>query len=119
VVKCEACGARLNNLLRTPTDTLLSVPEPPLVPAQGVRLPVPTLTLTCVAVKAVPDSVTHLLFLQTVTRASCILLYSYHTTRLATHTYTDPAPGEKDWDTPGLTVGGDTAVGGTVAFSST
>jgi len=119
VVKCEACRARLNHLLRTPTDTLLSVPDPPLVPAQGVRLPILALTPTCVTVKAVSDGGTHLLLLQAVTGALGVLLYSDCTTSLGTYTYADPAPGEEDRDTPGHAVGGDTAVGGTVAFSTT
>ena len=72
----NTCRARLEHLHRTPACTLLIVPEPALVPAQGVLLLHLALTVTSLTVKTVPGIVTDLLLLQAVTLARSVLLYS-------------------------------------------
>ena len=70
------CRARLDHLHRTGAYTLPAVPDPALVPAQGVLLLHMALTRAGVTVKTVPGIVTDLLLLQTVTLTGNVLLYS-------------------------------------------
>ena len=76
IVLLYTCRARLDHLHGTPAYTLLIVPDPALVPAQGVLLLHLTLTGASPPVKTVPDIGTDLLLLQTVTLATSVLLYS-------------------------------------------
>merc|ERR1719260_226001 len=111
VVKYEACGTRPHKLLWTATTTLLGVPDPTLVPAQGVLLLLFTLTPALLIIEGVVITDTLPLLLQTVTAALSVLLYLHHGTGLVTHTRYHTTGGQHDRHLQGGGHGGDTAVG--------
>ena len=114
------CRARLDHLHRTPADTLLTVPDPALVPAQGVLLLLLlALAGAGLAVEGVPGVPTHLLLLEAGALAGGVLLYGDGGTGLVTDASTQPTLGEDDRDLAGCFLGGHTAVGCGVAASST
>jgi len=118
-VKFEACGAWLNKFYWTATRALLGVPDPALVPAQGVLLLLLALTPALLFIEGVFITDTLPLLLQAVTPALSVLLYLYHGTGLVTHTRYHPTGGQHDRHLLGGGHGGDTAVGGRVTSTST
>jgi len=119
VVKYEACGTRPHKLFWTTTLTFLGVPDPALIPAQGVLLLIPALTPALHIVEGVVLTGTLLLLLQAVTAALSVLLYLHHGTGLVTHTRYHTTGGQHDRHLQGGGHHRDTAVGGRVASTST
>ena len=113
------CRARIEHLQWTPADTLLMVPDPALVPAQGVLLPLLALAPALLPVEGVPGTVTDPLLLQAGTLAGSILLYLQGGTGLGTQAGRQPTGGQQDGDLQGGGAGGDAALGWSVATTST